>query len=201
MRLITREQAIEAGLKRYFTGQPCGKGHVSARFIGTYGCVTCAVERARAKRVSLGARPRPRTDEERRLGRLESLRRYRESHPDRVRESQRKFKAAKPLRMREIKRKWNAENPDAVRLKHHRRRARKIGRVSRDVIQRLTALQRGRCANCRASGIRLEVDHVMPLASGGLHADENLQLLCGGCNRAKSAKDPIRWAQEQGRLL
>ena len=30
-----------------------------------------------------------------------------------------------------------------------------------------------------------EVDHVIPRAKGGSHHIENLQLLCGACNRAK----------------
>ena len=33
-----------------------------------------------------------------------------------------------------------------------------------------------------------EVDHVIPKSKGGSDADENLQLLCGNCNRIKGKK-------------
>lgn len=36
---------------------------------------------------------------------------------------------------------------------------------------------------------------------GGIHGDENLQLLCPACNLKKSNKDPIVWANQNGRLL
>jgi hypothetical protein len=45
------------------------------------------------------------------------------------------------------------------------------------------------------------LDHMMPIDLGGLHADENLQLLCPTCNLRKYNKDPIAWANENGRLL
>ena len=43
---------------------------------------------------------------------------------------------------------------------------------------------RGRCREC-GNGFDLQYDHVIPLALGGATSVENLQLLCGDCNRAK----------------
>lgn len=40
--IMTRRQAAEAGLKRYYNGRPCSKGHESPRFTSTGACVTCA---------------------------------------------------------------------------------------------------------------------------------------------------------------
>lgn len=40
------------------------------------------------------------------------------------------------------------------------------------------------CANCGATE-QLVVDHVLPIAKGGLSAYANLQLLCAECNRIK----------------
>jgi hypothetical protein len=45
---------------------------------------------------------------------------------------------------------------------------------------------RGRCREC-GSGFDLQYDHVIPLALGGATSVDNLQLLCGDCNRAKGA--------------
>lgn len=39
--IISRAEARASGLKQFFTGIPCGKGHVSARFVGDGKCVEC----------------------------------------------------------------------------------------------------------------------------------------------------------------
>lgn len=44
-----------------------------------------------------------------------------------------------------------------------------------------------RCVCCGAARI-LQVDHIVPLYHGGTHALENLQTLCGVCNRAKRTR-------------
>lgn len=40
--ILTRRQAAEAGLKRYYTGKSCSKGHDAQRFVSTGVCVKCA---------------------------------------------------------------------------------------------------------------------------------------------------------------
>jgi 5-methylcytosine-specific restriction endonuclease McrA len=44
----------------------------------------------------------------------------------------------------------------------------------------------GRCAVC-GSTFELQFDHVIPVALGGATSEQNLQVLCGACNRAKGA--------------
>jgi hypothetical protein len=43
----------------------------------------------------------------------------------------------------------------------------------------------GRCVQCNADD-DLQFDHVIPVARGGGNAENNLQILCGPCNRQKS---------------
>jgi len=43
----------------------------------------------------------------------------------------------------------------------------------------------GRCAKC-GSNVELQFDHIIPVSLGGASTPENLQILCGTCNRAKS---------------
>lgn len=45
------------------------------------------------------------------------------------------------------------------------------------------------CRTCgsKAPDVELEVDHIRPVALGGLDVPENLQALCRSCNRGKSA--------------
>jgi len=44
----------------------------------------------------------------------------------------------------------------------------------------------GKCVRC-GSNRNLEFDHIIPVVMGGANTARNLQLLCEGCNRAKSA--------------
>ncbi len=38
---VTRQHAIGRGLKRYFTGLACLRGHVAERYVLNGGCVEC----------------------------------------------------------------------------------------------------------------------------------------------------------------
>ena len=86
-----------------------------------------------------------------------------------------------------------------------RRRARvrnASGSFTSEQITELYAKQKGRCANCgERLGDEYHRDHRIPLARGGTNDILNIELLCGPCNLAKHAKDPVDWAQENGRLL
>lgn len=85
------------------------------------------------------------------------------------------------------------------------RRARKRnakGSHTQAEIDELFKKQRGKCAGCRVSiAGGYHRDHIVALAKGGTNDIGNIQLLCGPCNHDKNAKDPIVWAQENGRLL
>lgn len=39
--VMTREEAINQGLVRYFTGQPCKRGHLTFRYVANGGCESC----------------------------------------------------------------------------------------------------------------------------------------------------------------
>ena len=40
-KIISREEAREQGLKRYFTGKPCKHGHISERYTASSNCDSC----------------------------------------------------------------------------------------------------------------------------------------------------------------
>ena len=45
--LISRKEAHERGLKRFYTGNPCIRGHDAQRFVTTGNCVRCNAERSK----------------------------------------------------------------------------------------------------------------------------------------------------------
>jgi 5-methylcytosine-specific restriction protein A len=57
------------------------------------------------------------------------------------------------------------------------------------VRQQVLDRARGWCAGCKRPGLRLVVDHVVPLALGGSGDASNLQALCTGCHGEKTAHD------------
>ncbi|MGW6569821.1 HNH endonuclease [Streptomyces sp. NPDC054975] len=60
------------------------------------------------------------------------------------------------------------------------------GHIPDDVKQLVWLRDQGRCRACGAAS-ELQYDHIIPVALGGASTAENLQILCGPCNRRKSA--------------
>ena len=109
---------------------------------------------------------------------------------------------ANRARVREARRRSKLAHPETVRRASRARRARKLnagGVVTRHIEDTLLWAQDGKCEpkyGCgrpftEAGGHHL--DHRVPLSKGGLHDDENLQLLCPACNSAKGAMMPGEW--------
>ena len=103
------------------------------------------------------------------------------------------------------KKAWQSENLEACRISHHKRRAKKQdsgGTLSKGLSKKLYSLQKGKCPCCGLPlGKNYHMDHIVPLARGGAHTDDNIQLLTQRCNNQKHAKDPIDFMQSRGFLL
>jgi 5-methylcytosine-specific restriction endonuclease McrA len=128
-----------------------------------------------------------------------NLERYRQkrcewtsNNKEKIRASYRKWEAADPDRAAAVKR--------ATRVNRRNRERENGGTCSAADIRYLFQTHNGRCANCRKK-TDMTIDHIKPVAAGGTSKRSNLQLLCRTCNRRKSDKDPLVWAQENGRLL
>lgn len=46
---ITRDEAAQRGLSRFWTGRPCKAGHMAERFVSNRQCVACNAEKARER--------------------------------------------------------------------------------------------------------------------------------------------------------
>jgi hypothetical protein len=68
-KIITRKEALAKGLKGFFTGKPCKRGHVVERRVDTGDCAECVNQRSRKWRAA-------NLDAE-----LARSRKYRSTHP------------------------------------------------------------------------------------------------------------------------
>ena len=69
--------------------------------------------------------------------------------------------------------------PEPVGERHNRR-------IPQDVKIAVSARDGGSCRRC-GSTQNLHFDHIIPVSRGGANTVANIQLLCGPCNRSKSA--------------
>ena len=157
---------------------------------------------------------------QRRKNNPEYDRQWRKNNLDKRRETVRKFKLKNPDKVYAWKRQWIKNNldkyretarkayhrnPGAAIEKVQRRRSLKKGvtveRLPNGYQQVLLLAQKFLCAgpHCRADiswdGKRkgYDIDHIVPLAKGGPHKLENLQLLCPPCNMSKGKKMMEEW--------
>lgn len=128
---------------------------------------------------------------------------YREEFPQRVRAAQQAYRARpeNQITARERARAFRLANPDRRSEYERRRRAFKIataiGFIEPAQLAAKFAFWGNRCWMCQSPN-RLEVDHVKPLSKGGAHVLANLRPACGGCNRSKSDRWPLRQDELSG---
>lgn len=136
-----------------------------------------------------------------------ALKSWRERNTDKCRQHAYAWRKNNPEKYKEIIRlslkKWRQKNPEAKRAEAAKRRALKrnsTGVFTKDDIARLNNLQRGKCAACKTTLTKYHVDHIIPLASGGINKPPNLQLLCPPCNLSKGARHTVDFMQTRGFL-
>lgn len=88
--------------------------------------------------------------------------------------------------------KWGEENPEKVKAAktnylRRRRATRHVspGHFTAEEFEELCERHGNSCLACGGTGIKLEADHVVPLTKGGSDDINNIQPLCGTCNRRK----------------
>jgi len=86
---------------------------------------------------------------------------------------------------------WKRANPDKVNAVNQRRRCAKKGNGGSFTAQEWNDLCERyghRCLCCGKTGVKLTVDHVVPIIKGGSNNIDNIQPLCQTCNLEKFTK-------------
>ena len=212
-----RRQARTEGLKTYSTGEPCKHGHMAARSVEEGKCLECLRLR--------GSAAWKRWTEQNAEKRNVSQAQWKAANADKLRESNRKSRERNKAKYKPKQREYWIKNKEKLtdrwkkyyrdrheyhlersRIKGHARRAQINGSGGTHTpadLKSILIAQGHKCANCGADLRKVEkhVDHIMPLYLGGSNDKKNIQYLCATCNYRKGHKDPIDFAQEQGRLL
>lgn len=130
MEIITKKQALELGLKRYFTGKKCKQGHVSERYVSKSTCIQCAKESVEKRIDEIRERQREkyhsRTDDQkiadRKVARENARKRY-SKNPDKYRAISRKFREKNLEYCQEKSREYKELNKDAINKRRRDRYA------------------------------------------------------------------------------
>jgi hypothetical protein len=194
--LISRQEAIARGLKRYRTGKPCKHGHVAERQLANNRCIVCQNIAKRDQYVPGSVdRQKARVNEAR----------YRAAHPDKlVTKNARRYtidrpktlardarwRARNPIKVRQRRARWQKANPEKMCALAAQRRAAQANPswVDRQALAAIFA--------ARPPG--MHVDHIVPLGGSkrpartaegypisGLHVPWNLRYLPKAANQAK----------------
>lgn len=120
---------------------------------------------------------------------------YYHDNRERQLETARAWKVANPERVRELRRNWYREHPEVLSAENARRRQRRRSReydAYVEHVEPLIVLERddGVCGICGGDvdPFDFHVDHIVPLACGGLHHYENVQAAHPRCNQVKGAR-------------
>lgn len=171
-------------------------------------CKDCAKERARrwfSDNRERGLATRKAWHEQNRDHILAKMKEYRLKNYDACQAASLRWRANNREQKLERDRIWQSANPEKVRqyrrVSEARRRAVEGFHTTEDLAI-IRKQQRGKCAICRGRlGDDDHTDHIQPISRGGTSWPNNIQLLCGPCNRKKHAHDPIDHMRSLGFLL
>lgn len=116
--IISCKEAVERGLKRYFTGDPCKYGHVSERRVQKRRCIQCEREWSTSEKFrEIRASSREKNREKNREKIREWKRKHREKNLKKIRDWNRKYQAKYRKDNVEKMRQYYQNNLEEIRQK------------------------------------------------------------------------------------
>lgn len=195
MNLISRNDAISSGKKRYFTGFPCKHGHVAERKTSNHECYECSLIRNRQ-----WFKENPDKDSEKKK------RRYLKHKEKIIATSILYYEKNRDAVLIRVA-KYQKNNPHIGVAASNRRRIaanKSIENFTSKDVTRILDLQKHKCAICKikvGAKTKYHVDHIFPISKSFDNSRHNIQILCAKCNQKKSSRDPIDYAQKLGMLI
>lgn len=203
MRLISRQDAITAGLVRYFTGEPCKRGHVAPRTVKNATCTKCQVinvkqwqDNNQQKREKWLDESRKRYEQKNPQKVVAAKRAYRQRHSARIKASSAAYYERNKRMFASRKAAWVVAHPSSVSEWERTRKARQLKAMpawaNREAIKRIYAKAGQMTAE---TGVKHSVDHFYPLQGKivcGLHVEFNLRVIPLVDNLKKNRSMP--WA-------
>ena len=114
MKVISKKEAISQGLRKFFTGVPCKRNHLSERFIGNGGCCQCKYENEKAN------------PERKKI----NDKKYRSRHKSKIQEKQKEWIKNNPDKNAATQRRYQEAHPERVRASrvksYHKNRDKKL---------------------------------------------------------------------------
>lgn len=116
---------------------------------------------------------------------------------ERVAETSRQWREDHREHHAKLARQWKKANPDKRREHDRHRRARKANAIIEPVDEAAVyELCNRTCLYCGATE-DLTLDHIVALANGGAHSEDNLVVACRKCNSSKRIKSLEDWLRMQ----
>lgn len=190
--IISRKDAKALGLKRYFTGLSCKRGHICDRWVCGGRCIECHNEYTKRWNKE-NPKNRAKTSKKHRLKNkkkyLEYGKKWRNQNRDKVREQGRlQYENNKESR-RASRARWGKANRAYLSAREMARYARKRSATPKWAnIEAMTAFYEQAQLFTNLTGIKYQVDHVIPLQSPyvcGLHCEDNLAVITADENVKK----------------
>lgn len=163
MQIVSRSDAKALGLKHYFTGKQCARGHLAGRRVSNSQCTEC--NRLHEKKWQA----------ENDVAFREGKKRWRDKNLERLSAYRLDWRKKNLEKDRAALRQWMANNPGAMNTLYAKRRA-----VRQKALPPWADMQAIRQIYREAKKLGMHVDHIIPLRGKlvcGLHVENNLQLL------------------------
>ena len=198
--LISRKDAIEQGLKHYFTGKPCKYGHTAKRQVSCKGCIECKY----AKRKEYYQENKEQENADNRLRHkeryesnpeyyLEKNKEWIKNNPEKWKKSKETWAQANRDKVNKFSREWKSKNKDYVVAETARRRANREKRtpcwLTKEQDELIRSMYKLAVEKTKQTGVVWHVDHIIPLNGknvSGFHVPENLRVIPASENMRKS---------------